>query len=77
MLMEKLDGLEGISYVRPTGCFYIFINVTQLPLSPSDLAGYLLDEARTGGHWGTRRIRISYANSYENLAEAMRTSPGL
>jgi aspartate/methionine/tyrosine aminotransferase len=72
MLMEKLDGMEGISYVRPAGCFYVFINVARLRLPPVELAGYLLKEARIAVvPWGAQHVRISYANSYENLTEAM------
>ena len=63
----------------PAGAFYVFPNITATGLDGAAFADRLLDE--TGvcvlsgtafGQVGRDHIRISYANSRENLAEALR-----
>jgi len=57
---------------KPKGAFYVFINVEKLEMSSHELGRYLLDEAAIAVvPWGDNHIRISYANSYENLEKAM------
>lgn len=72
MIVERLAQMPRISFVTPRGAFYIMIDITQLHKSPPEIADYLLDEAGIAVvPWGTDHIRISYANSYENLVLAM------
>jgi aminotransferase len=72
MLIKRLADMPGISARTPKGAFYIFINVEQLGMDPQELGVYLLDEASIAVvPWGDKHIRISYANSYENLEKAM------
>jgi len=73
-----LKEMPGIEVVKPMGAFYIFPNIRALGKSPEELTDYLLDKARvavvpgtTLGEYGKDFIRISYANSYENLKVAM------
>jgi aspartate/methionine/tyrosine aminotransferase len=70
--------MPGIDVVEPKGAFYIFPNIKDLGKSAEELSWYLLDEAKIAvvpgtvmGEFGTDYIRISYANSYENLEKAM------
>ncbi len=72
MMLDRLSHMKGISVFKPKGAFYIFINIEKLKLSSQDLSTYLLDEASIAVvPWGDKHIRISYANSYENLEKAM------
>ncbi|NJM27779.1 MAG: aminotransferase class I/II-fold pyridoxal phosphate-dependent enzyme, partial [Pseudanabaena sp. RU_4_16] len=59
--------------------FYVFPNVTQLPLSCDALADYLLQEAGVAvlsgtsfGKFGDGHLRLSYANSLDNIQGALR-----
>ena len=72
MMVERLAQMPGISVFKPKGAFYIFINIEKLGMSSQNLSTYLLDEASIAVvPWGDNHIRISYANSYENLEKAM------
>lgn len=78
LVYEWLKGMPGIQVVEPKGAFYIFPNIRDLGKNPDDLAYYLLEKAQiavtpgtTFGDYGKEHIRISYANSYNNLEIAM------
>ncbi|MBA3843342.1 MAG: pyridoxal phosphate-dependent aminotransferase [Actinobacteria bacterium] len=76
-----VDGLNAISGVRcgvPAGAFYAFPNVSSLPVSADELADRLLEEGGVAtlagsafGSGGKDYLRISYANSQDNLREAL------
>ncbi|AFY75882.1 aspartate/tyrosine/aromatic aminotransferase [Pleurocapsa sp. PCC 7327] len=77
-IVEGLNTIEGISCLKPAGAFYVFPNVKQLPLSCGELADYLLEEAGVAvlsgtafGKFGDGYLRLSYANSLENIQEAL------
>ena len=72
MMVERLQKMPGLFVFKPKGAFYIFINVEKLGVTSQKLATYLLDEASIAVvPWGDKHIRISYANSFENLEKAM------
>lgn len=78
LVYEALKEMSGIKVVKPRGAFYIFPNIKASGKTPEELTGYLLDQAQiavvpgtTLGEYGGNFIRISYANSYENLKIAM------
>ena len=75
---DSLKEMPGIRVLRPKGAFYIFPNITGTGKTSEEITGYLLDEAKIAvvpgsvfGNYGEGYIRISYANSYENLEIAM------
>lgn len=77
-LVEALEGIEGVSCVRPEGAFYVFPSVRGLGVSDEKLANYLLQEANVAlvpgsafGEYGQGYVRLSYANSYRNIEMAM------
>jgi aspartate/methionine/tyrosine aminotransferase len=77
-IVDGLNAIDGISCVKPLGSFYVFPNVTQLPLSCEALADYLMDDAGVAllpgtafGKYGDGYLRLSYANSLENIEEAL------
>lgn len=72
MVIDRLGSMPGISFVRPQGAFYVFINISTFGKGPWDVADILMDKAGIAVvPWGEEHIRISYANSYENLEKAM------
>jgi aspartate aminotransferase len=79
LVVDGLNAIPGISCLRPQGAFYVFPDISAMGLSGAELADRLLHEAgvcvlagTAFGHVGTGHVRISYANSRENLTEALR-----
>jgi aspartate aminotransferase len=78
--MERLDKMsQHLSYTRPTGAFYIFINLsrwlTQHKMTDVEFCKELLDKEYVGAVPGSsfgkeHTIRISYATSLDNLKKA-------
>lgn len=78
VIVDGLNAIAGIQCAKPHGAFYVFPNVQQLPLSCGTLADYLLEEAGVAllpgsafGKFGEGYLRLSYANSMENICEAL------
>jgi len=78
-LVPALDAIAGIRCAMPPGAFYAFPNVTGLPVSAHEFADLLLQQYGVAvlagtcfGECGEGYLRISYANSLENLREAAR-----
>jgi len=77
-IADAVDGLPGFSCRKPEGAFYFFPSIGDTGLSGVKLAQLLLEEAGVatvaGEHFGRKgagHIRISFANSLENLKEAV------
>jgi len=77
-IVDGLNRLPGVSCVMPEGAFYAFPNVKATGLETRDLATRLLEEAGVAllsgtafGAHGDGYLRVSYANSLENLEEAL------
>jgi aspartate aminotransferase len=73
-----LNGLPGVSCVMPQGAFYAFPNITGTGMDARSVADRLLSEAGVAvlagtafGAYGEGYLRLSYANSLENIAEAV------
>jgi len=78
LVVSGLNELPGVSCRMPRGAFYAFPNVSGVPLDADELADRLLQEAGIAvlagsafGDHGRDNLRISYANSRENLALAL------
>jgi aspartate/methionine/tyrosine aminotransferase len=78
-IVDGLRQIPGVGCVRPKGAFYVFPNITGTGYSSKTLADRLLDEAGVAclsgtafGEWGEGYLRFSYANSLENIEEALR-----
>ena len=78
VIVDGLNAIDGISCVKPLGSFYVFPNVTKLPLPCEELADYLMDEVGVAllpgtafGKYGDGYVRLSYANSLENIKDAL------
>ena len=77
--VAAINGIEGISCLKPKGAFYIFINCKSLGMRSAALADYLLENAKIAlvpgdvfGPGGEGYLRMSFANSYENIVEGCR-----
>jgi aspartate/methionine/tyrosine aminotransferase len=77
-VVAGLNSLPDVRCVTPRGAFYAFPNITGTGLSASELADRLLTEAGVAvlagtafGAHGEGYLRISYANSLENIEEAL------
>ncbi len=78
LLVEGLNAIPGVRCATPVGAFYAFPSIAGTGLTGGEMADRLLHEAgvcvlagTAFGHIGTEHIRISYANSRENLTEAL------
>src|SRR5258706_5040618 len=76
--LAALNQVPGFRCALPGGAFYAFPNVTGTGMSSKELADLLLYEAGVAcldrgcfGKHGSGYLRFSYANSYENLIEAV------
>jgi aspartate/methionine/tyrosine aminotransferase len=83
LIVTGLNELPGVSCRTPRGAFYAFPNVSRVPLPPDELADRLLEEAGVAvlagsafGRFGSDNLRLSYANSRENLALAIERMRG-
>jgi aspartate/methionine/tyrosine aminotransferase len=84
LVVDGLNAIVGVSCLRPTGAFYAFPDIAGTGLTGADLAERLLHDAgvcvlagTAFGGVGTDHIRISYANSRENLSLALDRIRGL
>ncbi len=73
-----LNEVPGFRCALPGGAFYAFANVQGTGMGSKELADFLLEEAGVSclngaafGEYGDGYIRFSYANSIENLIEAV------
>jgi aspartate aminotransferase len=78
LIVDGLNAIPGIRCLKPQGAFYVFPDISGTGLSGAELAERLLQEAgvcvlagTAFGGVGRDHIRISYANSRENLTEAL------
>lgn len=78
VIVDGLNAIPGISCRKPLGAFYAFPNIRGLGRSSSEVADYILKEAGVAvlsgtdfGECGEGHIRLSYANSVENIQLAL------
>ena len=79
VIIEGLNQLPGVRCLEPDGAFYAFPNITGTGFASRELADRLLTEAGVAclsgtafGQHGEGFIRFSYANSLDNIREALR-----
>ena len=78
VIVEGLNAIPRISCRTPKGAFYVFPNVKEIGWEVRKLSDYLLNEGGVAvlfgtsfGKYGEGYIRISYANSVENIKEGL------
>ncbi|MFZ1460612.1 MAG: pyridoxal phosphate-dependent aminotransferase [Ignavibacteria bacterium] len=79
IIVEGLNSIKGFSCIVPLGAFYAFPNISKTGLSSKELNDKLLYEGGVAslagtsfGEFGEGYLRFSYANSRENIKEAIK-----
>jgi aspartate/methionine/tyrosine aminotransferase len=78
LIVDGLNTLPGVSCRSPKGAFYVFPNVKALKRPSAEVAEAILTEAGVAvlggqafGEYGEGYLRLSYANSAENIRKAL------
>jgi len=78
VIVKGLNSIPKISCKTPQGAFYVFPNIKQTGWNSKKLADHLLENAGVAvlsgtsfGEYGEGYIRISYANSVENIKKGL------
>ncbi|HEX5131041.1 MAG TPA: pyridoxal phosphate-dependent aminotransferase [Candidatus Krumholzibacteria bacterium] len=78
LIVDGLNGIPGFSCHRPSGAFYVFPNIKQTGMTAKQMEDHLMDKAGVAvlagtafGVHGEGYIRLSYANSQENIRKAI------
>ncbi len=78
IIVDGLNAIPGFSCQKPQGAFYAFPNVKKTGMNSNDLANLILDKAGVAllpgssfGDYGDGYLRLSYANSVENIQKGL------
>jgi aspartate/methionine/tyrosine aminotransferase len=78
VLVSGLNAIPGVSCRKPLGAFYAFPNIKSFNLSSDIMANLILEKANVAllpgtsfGKYGEGYLRIVYANSLENIKDAL------
>ncbi len=78
LIVDGLNKIPGISCHKPSGAFYVFPNITGTGKTSKQMEDHLMNEAGVAvlagtafGQYGEGYIRLSYANSQENIRTAI------
>ena len=78
LIVGGLNRIQGMTCRQPSGAFYVFPNITAWGLTSKLAADRLLQEAGVAalggtafGQMGEGYLRLSYANSIENIEQAL------
>ncbi len=78
IIVSGLNNIKGITCKKPRGAFYVFPNITGTGMDCRKLSDYLLNEAGVAvlpgtsfGKYGEGYLRLSFANSVENIKKAL------
>ncbi|MEO8447394.1 MAG: pyridoxal phosphate-dependent aminotransferase [bacterium] len=79
MIVEGLNSIKGFSCIVPQGAFYAFPNITKTGYVSKELNDHLLYNGGVAalagtsfGEFGEGYLRFSYANSRDNILEAIK-----
>jgi len=79
VIVSGLNKIRGVTCKKPLGAFYVFPNVKSFGMESKKLSDFLLNKAGVAvlsgpafGEYGEGYLRISFANSVENIQKAMR-----
>ncbi|HWR84070.1 MAG TPA: pyridoxal phosphate-dependent aminotransferase [Candidatus Deferrimicrobium sp.] len=79
IIVDGLNKIDGFHCLKPLGAFYVFPNIAETGMKSSALAELLLEQNGVAclsgtafGKYGEGYLRFSYANSVENIKEALR-----
>jgi aspartate/methionine/tyrosine aminotransferase len=79
LVVDLLNDIDGVACLKPAGAFYVFPNVKSFGRKSKELGDYLLQTANVAilagtafGAGGEGYLRLSYANSQEQIREGVR-----
>lgn len=79
LVVSGLNAIPGITCKNPAGAFYVFPNVSSLGMKSKEVEKGLLEQAGVAalagtsfGTGGEGYLRLSYANSQENLRDGLK-----
>jgi aspartate/methionine/tyrosine aminotransferase len=79
IIVDGLNSIKGFNCTTPDGAFYAFPSISDTGFTSKELADKLLYEAGVAclagtsfGKFGEGFLRFSYANSVENINEAIK-----
>jgi aspartate/methionine/tyrosine aminotransferase len=78
LLVDGLNRIPGFRCHKPAGAFYVFPNITGTGMGSTELQSFLMEKAGVAvvagpsfGEYGEGFIRLSYANSRDNIRRAL------
>lgn len=78
LIVKGLNSISGFSCLSPKGAFYVFPNIKNTKMNSEKCANYILNEGGVAllpgtafGPGGEGYLRFSYANSIENINDAI------
>jgi aspartate aminotransferase len=79
VIVSGLNKIKGITCKKPRGAFYVFPNIKGTGMECKKLSDYFLNKAGVAvlsgtafGSYGEGYLRLSFANSVENIEKAMK-----
>lgn len=79
LVVSGLNAIPGITCKNPAGAFYVFPNISRLGMKSKEVEKGLLEQAGVAalagtsfGAGGEGYLRLSYANSQENLRDGLK-----
>lgn len=79
IIVTGLNKIRGVTCKKPKGTFYAFPNIKGTGMKSQELADYLLNNAGVAvlpgtafGAYGEGYLRLSFANSVENIEKALK-----
>ena len=77
-MVKSINEIKGLKCPNPSGAFYLFVDVSDTGMNAEEFTYFLLKEAGVAvvpgtafGQRATHEVRISYANSMDNLEKAI------
>jgi aspartate/methionine/tyrosine aminotransferase len=77
-IVDGLNAIPGFTCQKPQGAFYVFPNITGTGMGSTELANLILEKAGVAllpgnsfGEYGEGYLRLSYANSLENIQKGL------
>ena len=77
-IVDGLNAIPGFLCQKPQGAFYVFPNITGTGMGSTELANLILEKAGVAllpgnsfGQYGEGYLRLSYANSIENIEKGL------
>ena len=78
LIVAGLNNMPGVRCQSPQGAFYVFPNIKGTGMSSNECANLILDKAGVAllpgssfGEYGEGYLRLSYANSIENIEKGL------